>query len=555
MTEMPDDSLPRWLQRLRPRTLQNQMRILVSAVVLAQLLVSGAIFFTFIAASSRAQIGKRALDLAHTVASMPMVHHALEQGDPRREVQHLTQKIRTRTGAEFIVVADHASVRLSHPNPQNIGKTFVGGDEVRALKGEAYISESRGTLGNSLRGFAPIRNGAGEVIGFVAVGYLKETIAEIIMGYQREPATLLLMLLVITLLGASGIARYVKLQTLGLEPRQISSLYLEREAVLEAISAGIVAVDGTGEIRLINRAATKYLGLGEQAQLVGRRVDEVLLPGVLLELFLARTEIPLSEMEYAGSELLCASVEIAYSPTNHGIVASFRPLQDLHRLQQQLRHSEEFSEMLRVQAHEYSNKLHMLAGLLQLEAYQEALDLVTSETSGLQHLIGSVSNAVSNPALAAIIMAKFNRARELKVNLSLEPDSSMHDIPEHIPVSRLTTIVANLLDNAIEAAVRNPHVPPRVKLSMTDLGHDLIFDIEDSGPGIDPEDYSRIFTKGYSSKKKTYGGHQTHGVGLYLVQQQVEALYAQLNISPAELGGTMFTFIVPKHEYPEEKHA
>ncbi|MGM0415718.1 MAG: ATP-binding protein [Thermodesulfobacteriota bacterium] len=555
MIEIPNDSLPRWLQRLRPRTLQNQMLFLLSVVVLAQLLVSGAIFATFIAASSKAQIGKRALDLAHTVASMPVVHRALEQGDPHGEVQHLTRKIRTRTGAEFIVVADRNSVRLSHPNPQNIGKTFVGSDEIRALQGDAYISESRGTLGNSLRGFAPIRNGTGEVIGFVAVGYLQETITEIVAGYQREPATLSLMLLVITLLGASAIARYVKLQTLGLEPRQISSLYLEREAVLEAISAGIVAVDGKGEIRLINRAATKYLGLDEQTPLVGQRVDEVLAPGVFLELLLARTETPLGEVEYAGGELLCASVKIAYSPTNHGIVASFRPLQDLHRLQQQLRHSEEFSEMLRVQAHEYSNKLHMLAGLLQLEAYQEALELVSSETSGLQHLIGSVSSAVSNPALAAIIMAKFNRARELKVDLTLEPESSMHDIPEHIPVSRLTTIVANLLDNAIEAAVRNPHTSPRVKLTMTDLGHDLIFDVEDSGPGIDAKDYARIFNRGYSSKKKTYGAHQAHGVGLYLVQQQVEALHAELNIAPAELGGTLFTLIVPKREYPEKEHA
>ncbi|MFO7831542.1 MAG: sensor histidine kinase [Desulfuromonadaceae bacterium] len=554
MIEIPNDSLPRWLQRLRPRTLQNQMLFLLSVVVLAQLLVSGAIFATFIAASSKAQIGKRALDLAHTVASMPVVHRALEQGDPHGEVQPLTRKIRARTGAEFIVVADRNSVRLSHPNPQNIGKTFVGSDEIRALQGDAYISESRGTLGNSLRGFAPIRNGTGEVIGFVAVGYLKETITEIVAGYQREPATLVLMLLVITLLGASAIARYVKLQTLGLEPRQISSLYLEREAVLEAISAGIVAVDGKGEIRLINRAATKYLGLDEQTPMVGQQAQEVLAPGAFLDLLLAHTGTSLGEVEYAGAELLCASVEIAYSPTNHGIVASFRPLQDLHRLQQQLRHSEEFSEMLRVQAHEYSNKLHMLAGLLQLEAYQEALELVSSETSGLQHLIGSVSSALSNPALAAIVMAKFNRARELKVDLTLEPESSMHDIPEHIPVSRLTTIVANLLDNAIEAAVRNPHTSPRVKLTMTDLGHDLIFDVEDSGPGINAEDYARIFTKGYSSKHKTYGAHQTHGVGLYLVRQQVEALHADLNISPAELGGTLFTLIVPKREYPEEKH-
>jgi sensor histidine kinase regulating citrate/malate metabolism len=123
------------------------MLILVSAVVLAQLLVSGAIFATFIADISQAQIGRRALDIAQTLAQTPGVEQALKEGDRSGRIQSMAERIRARIGAEFIVVADRNSVRLSHPNPENIGKTFVGGDEFQALQGEAYISESRGTLG------------------------------------------------------------------------------------------------------------------------------------------------------------------------------------------------------------------------------------------------------------------------------------------------------------------------------------------------------------------------------------------------------------------------
>ena len=548
MSEPRTHALLSWLERLRPRTLQGQMLILVSGVVLAQLLVSGAIFATFIADISQVQIGKRAMDIANTVAGMPAVRQAMVQGDPQRKIQRLAEQIRAATGAEFIVVADRHSIRLSHPKPENIGKRFVGGDELRALQGETYLSESTGTLGTSLRAFVPVNAENNHVIGFVAVGYLKENIAETIAGYQREPATLILMLLLITILSASEIARYVKRQTLGLEPRQISSLYLERQAVLEAISAGILAVDGGGEIRLINRAALQYLGFTPEAALVGKQVEQLFAPGEFSNLLLAGQGTSLREVTYAEKELLFTSVEIDYSAANHGIVASFRPLQDLHRLQQQLRQTEEFSEMLRVQAHEYSNKLHMLAGLLQLEAYAEALELVNSETSGLQSLIANVSSAVSNPGLAAIIMGKFNRARELKVAMSLDPDSSMHDIPAGFPVSSLVTIVGNLLDNAIEAARANTNAKPQVKLSMTDLGHDLIVEVEDSGCGIKPEDQDIIFSKGVSSKEISYGGHQSHGVGLYLVQHHVHELHAQLDISTSGFGGAMFTLIVPKHQ-------
>ena len=46
-----------------------------------------------------------------------------------------------------MVIADRQSRRFSHPNPERIGKRFVGGDEMPALdQGKAYVSEAIGTL-------------------------------------------------------------------------------------------------------------------------------------------------------------------------------------------------------------------------------------------------------------------------------------------------------------------------------------------------------------------------------------------------------------------------
>ena len=540
--------------RFQPKSLQGQMLILVSLVVFLQLVISGAIFTTFIGEISQDQIGKRALDIAHTVAAVPMVATALTDASLQPQVQHLAEAVRAQTGAEFIVVADRNSRRLSHPNPKKIGQIFVGGDEQDALTtGRSYLSQATGTLGPSLRSIVPVYSIDKQIIGFVAVGYLQQDVADTVHGYQREPATLIFMLLMVAMLGASAIARYVKRQTLGLEPREISSLYLERQAILESIRAGIIAVDGHGEIRLINQAALEHFHFEPQQHVIGKKVDEVFANSEFLPLLQAGAEQSLREITVDGQELLFTSVPIVHELTDAGMVASFRRIDDLTRLQQQLRQSQEFTEMLRVQSHEYSNKLHMLGGLLQIEAYDEALELVSHEASGLQSLIQFLSDAVPHTTLAAIIMGKFNRANEMKVEFLLDPQSSMADIPNDYNFDKLATIIANLIDNALEAAVAYRDRPACVQLFMTDIGHDLIFEIEDSGAGVGVELQETIFQQGYTSKSAEHDLNHAHGVGLYLVRRYVQQLAGELTISTGDLGGALFTLSLPKHPQRGER--
>jgi len=528
------------------------MRVLVFLVVFGALFVSGAIFVTFIGDISKKQISKRALDIGHSLAVMPMVHDILEAGhDHQGRLQTLAEQVREQTGARFIVIADENSLRYSHPDPEKIGKTFVGGDEEDALgSGRAYVSEAVGTLGPSLRSIVPVIGKTGEVIGFVSVGYLQARVMEIVQGYQREPATLVFMLFVVVLLGASGIARFVKKQTLGLEPRQISSLYLDRQAIFQSIQDGIIAVGEKGEIRLLNQAAMEFCNFDKSHSPIGRPVDDVFDGSDFLPLIKDQGRVRPQEVDVDGRPFLFSSVPIEYGGAVRGMVASFRPMEDFYRLRKELHRTREVSEMLRVQAHEYSNKLHTLAGLLQMEAYQEAVELVTRESSGLQSLIELLGRAVPHPSVAAIIMGKYNRALEMKVDFIFNPDSTLVDIPKGYDRERLVAILGNLLDNALEAASGYRKQKPGVRLFMTDYGHDLVLEIEDSGPGIAGDDQEKIFAKGYSTKTGSKAMEAFHGIGLFLVDQYVKELKGQIMVSAGELGGALFTVILPKNPNP-----
>jgi two-component system CitB family sensor kinase/two-component system sensor histidine kinase DcuS len=197
--------------------------------------------------------------------------------------------------------------------------------------------------------------------------------------------------------------------------------------------------------------------------------------------------------------------------------------------------------MLRAQTHEYSNKLHTLAGLMQIEAYKEALDLVAREASGYQSLIQFLTSAVPDPLLSAIVLGKYNRAQELKIRFTVDEESSLSDIPERISRDKIITIMGNLLDNALEAALDSGKQDGEVRMSMTDLGDDIIIDVEDSGTGIPEGREVEIFQKGNTSKNKPHGG-----LGLFLVNQALEDLGGHITIGSSELGGAMFTVIIPK---------
>ncbi|BCR04352.1 sensor histidine kinase [Desulfuromonas versatilis] len=530
------DSLLVQIDRLLPRNLQVKLSLLVTVLLVVLVALIGALFSDFSANLLREQVGRKALEVAHSVALNPDIRQGLQAGDAAG-VQAVAERLRLATGAEYVVVGDRRGIRFSHPDPEKIGLPFVGGDLRPALEeGRSYASQAVGTLGPSLRGIVPIRDQRGEVAGFVAVGYLLSDIHAALRIKQKEILGYVGVVLLFGVLGAAVIARGLKSAIFGLEPREIAALYSERGAIIETIREGIVAVDAGGRLTLVNQAACGYLGQSSAGALRGRSMAEIC-NGPGLEVALASGERVLDrELDLRGRTMIVNALPLQ----GGGAVASFRPRDELDLLARELSQMQEYSEIMRAQTHEYSNKLYTIAGLIQIGALPEALELVMTEASGYQELIHTLAWAVPDPIVSGLILGKFNRARELKIALHFDPESSLSDLPAHIDREHLVTILGNLLDNAFEA-VRENSDTKEVRLALTDLGEDIILEVEDSGPGIAPQVADSLFEKGVSTRAGA-----GRGMGLHLVGRALEAIGGQISYGEGELGGALFVVNIPK---------
>ena len=150
-------------------------------------------------------------------------------------------------------------------------------------------------------------------------------------------------------------------------------------------------------------------------------------------------------------------------------------------------------------------------------------------------------DTVPDPILAGCLLGKFNRAKELGLELYIDPESHMSDLPQHIPIDQLVSMVGNIIDNTMEACLMQKAYCKQVFVSMTDYGTDLIFEVEDQGPGIDSKLQALIFTKGYSTKSGV-----DQGIGLHLVQTLAGHLGGYVAMEDVPSGGNLVTISLPK---------
>lgn len=537
------------LRKFYPKKLQTKLSVLILGLLLLVMSVIGFISLNTISVVLEEQIGLGALRVSQTVSLIPEIWKGLEHGKPKDlVVQGIAERIRKETGAEFVVVGDKNGRRFSHPVPDRLGKLMVGGDNRRALeKGESYVSKAVGTLGPSIRGKVPIFNRNGNVIGLVSVGYLQKDVRTRIRDYQSKIFIFILVMLGVGVFLAIKIANEFKRAIFGLEPSEIASLLQERTAMLNTVREGIIAVNAKGLITMINSAAYEIVKIEREESVIGKPVKQVFPQTKMMDVLHSGKSQFDQELIIGDSDVIANRIPIFNQGRINGVISSFRKKNELDLLFRELSQVKAYSELLRAQTHEYSNKLYTISGLIQIGDYRKAIDLISNESSGYQELIHNLMRIVSDPVVAGVILGKYSRAQELKVQFKIDIDSSMKDIPDHIQREKLVTIIGNLLDNAFEAALKACVQKRLVRLSMTDLGNDLIFEVDDSGKGLDGENHRQLFEQGYSTKKEPGSG-----MGLFLLERALNSLGGSVNVNRSELGGLAFTVIIPK-EIPKKR--
>lgn len=481
------------------------------------------------------QAMRRALAIAQTTAQLPDLAKDLRDTppSPNGPVQREAERIRKATQAQYIVVMDWRGVRWSHTDPQQIGG-IVSTDPGQALAGKEVMEIDSGTLGRSARGKVPLRDSDGSVIGAVSVGIAYDSVRARLI--HAIPGLLAYAggALAVGALAAWVISRRVQRQTRDLAFSDIAALLSEREAMLHGIREGVVALDRTGRIRLVNDEAQRLLGIGEAV--LGRSPDEALGTGRTADVLAGRvtgTDL----LTVRGQRVLVAN----RMPTDDGgAVATLRDRTELEQLGRELDSTRGLIDALRAQDHEHANRMHTLLGLLELEMYDDAVEFVGEVVGDHRATAEQVTERIEDPLLAALLVGKATVAAERGVALWVSDRTRLPD--RLVDPQGLVTVVGNLVDNALDAVAGEPHA--RVEVELRAEGRTVVLRVRDTGPGIPPEHRELIFTTGWSTKKPP--AHRERGIGLSLVRRLAERQGGSATVGEAHGGGAEFTVVLPE---------
>lgn len=533
-------------RHLRPNVkinLKMKIILLIGILIIGAITVIGFFLHFFISDTLENEMGERALSVAESVAQIPEVREAFKSDDSQALIQSIVMPIKEATGAEFIVIGNQEEIRFTHPIAAQIGGKMVGEDNERALQhGESYVSKATGSLGSSLRAKVPIILD-GEIVGVVSVGFLVDDITSIIRNYSKELWYILLLIGVAALFGAVLLASYIKKMLFGLEPEEIAHLLFQKETILQSTHEGILAVDQNGMITMINTAAENLVN--EQKSVgndyLGKSIHQVL-PFSKIEKALQDGKSRYNREMIVGKQIVFANiVPIYFEDILMGVVASFRNKTEIESLTKELTKVQRYANALRAQTHEFSNKLHTILGLLLLSKPEEAIELIRLEKNIQQEWIRAVIEKISDPLISGILIGKLNIAHELQIDLSIHPDSQLTTELSGKQSEALLTGLGNLIENAIDAVKDQPPLNRKITVFFTDVGNDIIFEIEDSGAGVLEEHIQFIFDQGFSLKVG-----EERGFGLALTKQLIDDVNGDLYLEAGELGGACFIISLPK---------
>lgn len=538
-------SMHRLLQKFMGVSLLLKMVILMGLLVTGMTAALGYYYNQHYADQVWEQTGQQALSVALSVSSIPAVREGFFHDEPSEVIQPIAEEIREEIGAEFIVVGNTNEIRYSHPIPERIGQQMVGSDNDRALlDGESYVSEAVGSLGPSIRGKTPVYDDDGEIIGVVSVGFLQEDVELTAVEFLSETWPIIGSVLFIGFIGSFLISFHVKRSIHGLEPEEIGRLFHEKNAILQSIHEGMIAIDKEGNIAMMNQRGKDYLGIQEVTDdnLLHKPLKE-LLPNTGLVDVVDSGEPEFNQELWIGDELYVVNrVPIYTGDQVSGAVATFRNRTEIRELSKELTQVRDYAEGLRAQTHEFSNKLYTISGLLQLNRVEDVVTYIDQETRTQQEWLRFLVSNVTDQIVSAVLLGKLNRAKELGVELTFDEHSALTEPLSKRQQENIVTILGNVIENAVEAALRDTSDQPKVHISFTDHGNDFLFEVEDNGPGISRGDVDEIFARGYSTKD----ADRHRGVGLSLVQAAVDDLAGTIFIEESELSGTSFVISLPK---------
>ncbi|WP_406040406.1 ATP-binding protein [Micromonospora sp. NBC_00898] len=532
----------------RRRTLAGQLLVLQLAIIVVVLVAVAAVSLAQSAATFNRVEGRRVADLGEQLAGSPLLRDQLNQPAPAEAIAPLVQNTPTQYQVTSVTVADDRGRVVASTNPTLVGSP-VGLGDPQVAQGRSWFGELAVDGSRELVAQVPVlgagKANLGRYLGVVVVGVKSPTWSERLVGASSYLFTYLGIACALGVVGSWLLARRIKRQTLGLEPREIAGLAEHREALLHGIAEGVIALDPQHRVTLVNAVGRRLLDLPEHC--LGRSLAELRISGRLRDVLAGAGGGPEARDQVVvrgGRVLVMNRMTVRKDGRRLGSVTTLRDRTELARLEREIGSFRSTTELLRAQTHEFANQLHTISGLIQIGEHDEVVRYVDTLSRHRASLDLTVTSRIHDTAVAALLMAKSAVAAERRVELRISERTGLDRLAPEVSAD-VATVLGNLVDNAVEAIAGGREAgtggsaerPAWVEVELRQDASSVEIVVRDSGPGVAPELAQEVFTHGFTTKA-AQGGER--GIGLALTRLVCTRRGGEIAVANTE-EGAMFT--------------
>ncbi len=342
--------------------------------------------------------------------------------------------------------------------------------------------------------------------------------------------------------------------------RRVAELSRDRarmEAVLGSMVEGVLAVDDTGRLQLVNEAARRMLRV--EGESVGRPYVEAIRHPGIVEQFRqvlsggAAQAFELSVSRDGERELVARLAPVV--ATGRGAVLVLHDITDLKRADQIRR------DFVANVSHELRTPLTAIRGYAEAllddeddaDSRHRFLEIIQRHAARMERLVKDLLRLAQLdagqevlecapadiPALVAGVvddMAEAIAAKQLVVTTEAGADTRGMSIDG--------AKVHDILRNLVENAVNYTQPGGAVHVSAAALDRQLSLQVTDNGPGIPPEDVGRVFERFYRVDKSR-GRPGGTGLGLAIVKHLTGLHGGSVRVLNLPTGGAHFEVMLP----------
>ncbi|MCR8842434.1 sensor histidine kinase [Paenibacillus sp. SC116] len=532
----------RHLRHIRNLPVYGKIALLAFGLTSFSLLIGGIIALGIMTSMTEDELGRRLMTTARTVAEQPHIREKVQLPvKAAQDIAYETENIRMINDVSYIVVLNMDRIRYSHPITDRIGQPIAEKDAEPAFAEHSYLSKVKGEVGSALRAYVPIMNEQHHQVGVVMAGMILPSISQMIWEQRGPIAATLMLALLFGLLGAWQLSRNIKRQMYNLEPQEIARILLERTAAFQAMHEGVIAVDNKERITIFNNRAKQIFDI--EGNPVGRPIRDVIPDTRLPEILTLQQPIYNRELIVRNAVIWSNRIPITVQGQTVGAIAIFQDRTELTHMAEELTGVKAFVDALRVQNHEYMNKLHTIAGLIQLEHYEQALDYLFEVSERQEELLSFVKERFLDEGIGGLLLSKISRGQEIGIHVELDKRSGLTYFPPKLDRHDFVLLLGNLIENAFDAFEASDREHKEMVISIEQDDEVLSIMVEDNANGMDDVTQQHMLEKGFSTKAS-----EGRGIGLYLIGNIIEKGCGELVCHSSPGNGTTIIITFPMQE-------